>query len=540
MFDFIALDLIEVLVLFVPRSELSVHDCMVQLIHSICSVASPREVILGLLGQFALLSERLHTPDYVLAVENALLPLIIDVVRKIKRCRRGIHLRQCRTVLVDTLRMNVQQVTMSYDEKEVAARAQLAADIIRMTVEWLDSVSQEYSLDSCDGVSSDKQTRALDLERTELIHWVFDMMWLCVSCASDVDSTDQWHTDCTHTIVNVATRVGFDVAHLLHPDKQPLLLYTYNGDSKSNSTYLQDTASDLQYAICVACAFVHSQHADTIKLLEKSGTLLDCIPHLKLLLSANEEPGALRLGLLLLSRLIKLCPVESFSFSNSVLRELPTALLDLFQSLGLLLVYWPVAQDRSALALATTQFLYTFEPCARLELLKQGIDTCPHAAVVAFLLHQIKENFHREWTQCHTADVKSSNDSTAFLNPRILDVVQAVLHQGINDPVGHLGANAAALNVLRYLLIKDRESDHTGLQARKKNIAKTLLEPLQRQLSKALVSLKAAPASDDNADNTDNADNADSTAVPPAKIVSHVDMVLSVVARTLHLIECEQ
>eukprot|EP01133_Synstelium_polycarpum_P015911 gene15911-18909_t len=159
--------------------------------------------------------------------------------------------------------------------------------------------------------------------------------------------------------------------------------------------------------------------------------------------------------------------------------EAPYHLLQMVQCAIGFLVKCPVQKVRSYAFAQTTSLFGIFTAATRFNLLATLIRTCIFPSFTGLLIHIFKEAIDAAWLS--TED----EEHQYFVSPKLLEVLTVTLQVGGNL-LERLDSIMNALNLYRYLLIRDKSSNLTGVWSRSRILGSrdSFLLPLSRELGK--------------------------------------------------------
>ncbi|GAM19995.1 hypothetical protein SAMD00019534_031700 [Acytostelium subglobosum LB1] len=153
--------------------------------------------------------------------------------------------------------------------------------------------------------------------------------------------------------------------------------------------------------------------------------------------------------------------------------------LQLFQSMVSFLVKCPVQKIRSFAFNQLTLSMATLSAQTRFNLLATLIRHCAFPSFTGLLIHIFKEQIDACWL---TTDTDLRN---YFVSPKILEILYIPMQVGGNL-LERMDSIMNALNLYRYLLIRDKDSNSTGVWAKSKiaGAKESFLLPLKAELGK--------------------------------------------------------
>ncbi|EFA75649.1 hypothetical protein PPL_10910 [Heterostelium album PN500] len=159
--------------------------------------------------------------------------------------------------------------------------------------------------------------------------------------------------------------------------------------------------------------------------------------------------------------------------------EEPYHFLQLFQTMIKYLVTCPVQKIRSFAFNQFSLILNIMTPATRFNLLASLIRTCKFPSFTGLLIHVVKEQIDGCWS---STDVESR---AYFVSPKIIELVGIPMRLEGN-PLDRLDAIMNALNLYRFLLIRDKKERQTGVctRANLMVVRDTFLLPLKAEFNK--------------------------------------------------------
>lgn len=244
------------------------------------------------------------------------------------------------------------------------------------------------------------------------------------------------------------------------------------------------------------------------------------------------SPGLSVKGLYLVEAVIEQTrPDERSSSLDLAVTAIPT-----LQALQHALLQSPAPLGKRYFSALQKVLKNSLTPQARMDALEALIASCPNPMLVSLLLMVAKDEVAQEWSQVTSSDSNGSPKSggksmegMAFVNPRILHLVENILQPSNKDPLKiseEADAVLGALNVYRFLLLREAagSTNYTGCRT-PENLSKARnkwLLPLRHVAGNIISGLEG--------NRNDEVDEA---------IMMSVQAVLSVVHRCLEIVEDE-
>ncbi|EGC32208.1 hypothetical protein DICPUDRAFT_155868 [Dictyostelium purpureum] len=174
--------------------------------------------------------------------------------------------------------------------------------------------------------------------------------------------------------------------------------------------------------------------------------------------------------------------------------EKPYHFLQLIECIINFLVKCPVQQMRSFSYKVLVLLMNTLTPSTRFYLLANLISTCIFPSFTGLLIHVFKEEINKAWL---STDVDSR---VYFVSPKILEVVTIPIQTGGNL-MERMDSIMNGLNMYRYLLLRDKDSNHTGIWSKSKiqGSRESCFYPLRRDLLEVQSQFKASAEGDEKA-----------------------------------------
>ncbi|EAL72154.1 hypothetical protein DDB_G0269608 [Dictyostelium discoideum AX4] len=214
--------------------------------------------------------------------------------------------------------------------------------------------------------------------------------------------------------------------------------------------------------------------------------------------------------------------------------------LQLIESIIGFMVRCPVQQMRSftyrVLMLLIGQVL---TPSTKFNILYNLIGTCIFPSFTGLLIHIFKEEINKAWSSTIV------DERCYFVSPKILDVVTIPIQTGGNL-MERMDSIMNGLNMYRFLLIRDKGTNHTGIWSKSKiqGSRETCFYPLRKDLLDVQSQFRASSQGDEKAMekvlsgvskmgvndlSKDDIKNASTL------VCYHIDMALDVITRILEL-----
>ncbi|KAF2075375.1 hypothetical protein CYY_003299 [Polysphondylium violaceum] len=215
-------------------------------------------------------------------------------------------------------------------------------------------------------------------------------------------------------------------------------------------------------------------------------------------------------------------------------------LLQLIQCIISFLVKCPVQKIRTFTYNSFIVLLDCLCPSARFNVLCNLIGTCIFPSFTGLLVHIFKEQINKAWLSTD-AEYRSY-----FVSPKILEVVQIPMQSGGNL-MERMDAIMNGINMYRYLLIRDKETNNTGVWSKSKIMGarEQSLHPLQKNLLATQKEFKASSQGDEAAmqkvlkgvSKMGMSDQLSTQDIQKAStlVVHHIDLALDVIDRIIEL-----
>jgi len=174
--------------------------------------------------------------------------------------------------------------------------------------------------------------------------------------------------------------------------------------------------------------------------------------------------------------------------------------LSFVQEMIQFIVSCPVQELRTLFFQGIRRLISLLDDKTRFHLLLRIVKTCPYPSIIALLLHICKEETGRTWSLSISNEIPPRR--SLFAGDSLLKIIEAV--ETISDPLNQADLIMSILNFYRFLLIKDKCSNFTGIWCSKKqkNIRRTFLRPLEKQVDLLIekLSKKASVTERDSVD----------------------------------------
>jgi len=183
-----------------------------------------------------------------------------------------------------------------------------------------------------------------------------------------------------------------------------------------------------------------------------------------------KNPRSTRKALALLQHVLSCCSTNSMKVI-----ELEDSSFFLFvQQLISFMVDCPVQEIRSEGYRLLTVFVSLFEDTTRFVLLQKNLESCPYASVKGLFVSLIKNEVIKAWNT-------SSLVPSYFVSPKVLDILPKLT--STRDIHNSIDTIIAVLNFFRFILIKDKTSNLTGVWESDKilSLNQEFLLPLQKK-----------------------------------------------------------
>lgn len=188
------------------------------------------------------------------------------------------------------------------------------------------------------------------------------------------------------------------------------------------------------------------------------------------------------------------------------------------QDLITFMVNCPIASIRTQAYHLFQGYLSIFTNSERFELIKRIITNCPYPSFVGLVVHRLKQEVEWAWALLPDTNTKStssipfsyppsfpspilsSSENTTFspfLSSKVLYLLS--LLQSENSPLSRLDILMNVLSVYRFLLIRDKTSNFTGIWEKEKvqQIRDNFLNPLFKVVNKELKKLSSPPSKEE-------------------------------------------
>jgi len=215
-------------------------------------------------------------------------------------------------------------------------------------------------------------------------------------------------------------------------------------------------------------------------------------------------------------------------------------LLQLIECVISFLVKCPVQKIRTFTYNSFIVLLDCLSPSTKFNVLCNLIGTCIFPSFTGLLVHIFKEEINKAWLSTD-AEYRSY-----FVSPKILEVVTIPMQAGGNL-MERMDAIMNGLNMYRYLLIRDKESNNTGVWSKSKIMGarEQSLIPLQKNLISIQNEFKASSQGDEAAmqkvlkgvSKMGMNDQLSTQDIQKAStlVVHHIDLALDVINRIFEL-----
>lgn len=215
---------------------------------------------------------------------------------------------------------------------------------------------------------------------------------------------------------------------------------------------------------------------------------------------------ALHKGIRLASKILEMCdttPCQSgdFSCTHRLHRDLLKGGVHcvFVERICYLALYCQDAVIRKEAYQLFQRYLMTFDPAGKFDLIKFVLNMIPNDSLVGQVIHELKQFIHIATDPSHPKFEKGMED--CFLGDAVTRMILSVcrLSQGVTtDLCQNSNQIVAALNLLRYLLLRDKSCKKLNMQGIFPKIEESMLNPLRKglDLSKAHYELKLKELND--------------------------------------------